>query len=180
MAEPIAVRVRDCACPGTPHAEGDVVYVAPTASLRLGLAVEADTGAALAEVIANAGPAPSGGWNEGNSQSLAVSMTDRLRRRYLETYVRFGTVGWNFEDEDGPMPFDAEVLLADYALGQPIAERCDELYGETVTRPLLARLNRPSGPGRTRATTSAKVTPIRPRRKSSSPATSAASRQSVG
>ncbi len=181
MAEPVFVRVRDCECPGTPHAvEGDGVSVAPTASLRLGLAAESDSGAALAETIAAAGPPPPGGWNSTNSEPLAIDMTERLRRRYLETYVRLGTVGWNFEDADGPIPFDVEVVLADYAIAQPVAEKCDELYGETVNRPLVERLKRLSPTGPTPDTTSARPTPIQSRRKRSSPATSAASKRSTG
>lgn len=38
MPDLVPVRVRDCACPDTPHAEGDIVYLAPKPSLDLGVA----------------------------------------------------------------------------------------------------------------------------------------------
>ena len=129
MTEPIAVRVRDCACP-TPHEEGDVVYLAPKLTLAGGLQAQAD-------IIEAAG----------NGGMLAAS--------WQITFVKHGAIGWNFIDDEGPVPFDVNVLLDDYELASPVAEKADELYGESVMRPLLQRLNPTSRNGRTNGSTSA-------------------------
>lgn len=132
MREPIAVRVRDCACPNTPHEEGDVIYVAPTLSLAGGLEAREDIRAAL-----------------GNGKMLA--------ERWLVTFVRHGAIAWNFLDADGdPLPFDVDDILADFELAEPVAEKCDELYGELVTRPLVESIRKISQRGRTGASTSPK------------------------
>ena len=109
---------------------------------------------------------------------MAADMTERLRRRWLITYVRHGAVGWNFEDTAGPIPFDVEAVLDDYSVAQPVAEKGDELYGDTVTRPLLARLATPSRRGPKADSTSVTKRPTPPRRRRSSPASSAAMRRS--
>ena len=172
----VAVRVRDCACSGNHGEEGDVVYVAPTLSLSGGLAAEHDNSVALAETLMNAGKAPPGGWNDTNSEPLALDMAERMRTRLLVTYVRYGAVGWNFEDEQGPIPFDVEAILADYGIARAVAEKCDELYGETVTRPLLDRLGTSSQRGRTARSTSQNGSTVKQRRPSS-PATTAATKR---
>ena len=123
MPEPVVVRVRDCACPDTPHADGDVVYLRPKLSLAGGIAAQQD-------LIASDG-------------DPAV-----LTRLWLETFVRHGVTGANWE------PFSVQDLLDDFDLGLPVAERAEELYGEAVLRPL--GLSRPSSskPGPTRSSTS--------------------------
>lgn len=132
-----------------------MVYVAPTLSLSGGLAAEHDNSMALAETLLHAGKAPPGGWNDDNSEPLALDMAERMRTKLLVTYVRYGATGWNFEDEQGPIPFDVEAVLADYGIARAVAEKCDELYGETVTRPLLDRLGTRSQRGRMARSTSA-------------------------
>lgn len=121
---PVEVRVRDCECPGTPHGEeGDVVYVAPRPSLACGLEAREDV-----------------------RQSLGSGTL--LAERWLVTFVKHGAIGWNFLDEDGdPVPFDVRVLLGDFDLAEPIAEKCDELYGDTVTRPFLESIRKLSQRG---------------------------------
>jgi len=176
MAEPVAVRVRGCECPGTPHSDGDVVFVRPTLSLAGGLEAENDQSAALVETFAAAGTPPPGGFSKDQQSQMAIEMTERLRRKWLVTYVRNGAVGWNLVDEAGPIPFDLEAVLDDYGLGQAVAEKCDELYGETVARPLLARLATPSRPGRMVRSTSPR-TSTSPRRERSSPASTVGSRR---
>ena len=122
------VRVGDCACPDTPHADGDEVYLTEKISLEGGLAAQQD--------IATAG-------SDGNA----------LTRRWLITFVRFGAVGWNLRDEDGPRPFDVEALLADFGLAEPVADRAAELYSEAVMRPLLRASSKDSPTGSTRSST---------------------------
>lgn len=155
MAELVAVRVRGCECPGTPHeADGDLVYLTPTPSLRLGLEAQKDIREAL-----------------GDGTLLA--------EKWLVTFVTYGAVGWNLVDEDGdPVPFDVNALLADFAISAPVAEKADELYGEAVTRPLLERLRSISKRGLTGASMSPTNGSTQQRRKRSSPATTAASKRS--
>lgn len=182
MRDNLPVRVRDCECPETPHGtpdpetglDGDVIFVLPRPSLQLGLASEVDQANALAETFKAAGPGP---FTEADHQRLADDMGLRLRGKLLETYIRHGAVGWNFQDETGPIPFDVEEVIADFAIAGPVADFCDEIYGETVTRPLVQRAQKLSGTGRTASTTSPRPTPIRKRRASSSRRASAGSRR---
>lgn len=153
MAELVAVRVRDCACPDGVHEGGDLVFLAPTPSLQLGLEAQRDIRESL-----------------GSGSMLA--------ERWLVTFVRYGAIGWNFEDGDGPMPFDVETILADFSLASPVAERADELYGEAVTRPLLARLRTISQRGPTAGSTSRTTGSTPKPRKRSSRATTAATKRS--
>jgi hypothetical protein len=125
---PEKVRVRDCACPGTPHEEGDFVLLAPTLSAEGGIAAEQD----MAE----------------NRD------TDVLTRKWLLTFLRHGAIGWNFQDESGDIPFDIDVLMADWALARPVAIRAGELYQASVISPFLPTPAKRSPTGRTRATTS--------------------------
>ncbi len=155
MTEPIEVRVRDCACPNEPHPDGDVVYLSSTLSLQGGLAAQAD-------IIKSAG----------NGTELAAA--------WRVSFVRHGATGWNLLDEDGdPVPFDVDALLSDYGLAYLVAEKADEVYGDAVMRPLLARLKTTSPSGRTKQPTSptsgSTPTPL----KRSSRGTTAASKQSA-
>lgn len=155
MSEPVEVRVRDCACPNTPHPDGDVVFLAPKLSLAGGLAASADISTAL-----------------GNGTMLA--------ELWLVTFVKHGAIGWNLLDEDGdPVPFDVRVLLDDYDLAMPVAEKADELYGDTVARPFLTRLKAISRRGPTAPSTSPTEPSTTKPRKRSSPATTAGSRRSA-
>lgn len=152
----VPVRFRGCECPGTPHSEeGDVAYLTPKLSLAGGLVASADISAAL------------------GSGSM-------LKELWLVTFVRYGVAGWNLVDEDGdPVPFDVEVLLDDYDLAMPVAEKADELYGDTVARPFLSRIKEISRRGRTNGSTSPTPKSPRKRRERSSPATTAGSRPST-
>jgi hypothetical protein len=156
MAELVPVRVRDWSGPDPDsHPEGDIVFVLPTPSLKLGLEAQRDIRESL-----------------GDGSMLA--------ERWLVTFVKYGAIGWNFEDEDGPIDFDVEVVLADYSIASPVAEKCDELYGEAVTRPLLNRLRNISQRGpRAGSTSRTPGSTPKPRRRSS-PATTAATKRSSG
>lgn len=127
------VRVRDCACPGTPHEEGDFVYLAPTLSAEGGIAAEQDM--------------------------TSTRDSDELTRKWLITFVRFGARGWNLVDEDGDVPFDVDDLLADWAIARPVALRAGELYQAAVIAPFQQQPAKRSPTGRTRATTSARRSP---------------------
>lgn len=158
MDDLVPVRARDCTCPNTPHAEGDFVSILPRPSLDLGLEAQYD----LSQVMDDKG----------------VVDGTRLKARWLKTYIRMGAVAWNLTDADGaPVPFDVNVILADYEFAYPIADRCDDLYSEAILRPLMARLNAISPNGRTAASTSRPVRSIRSRPVRSSPNGSAATVQ---
>lgn len=128
MRSTLFVRVRDCACPGSPHEEGDGVFLSSTLSAEGGIAAEQQMG--------------------------EIRDVDQLTQKWLVTFVRYGAQGWNFLDEDGPVPFDVEDLLADWGLARPVALRAAELYQEAVSAPFQTAPARPSANGRTRATTS--------------------------
>ncbi len=159
MADAEKVRVRDCACPGTPHnGEGDWVLLAPTLSLEAGLAAEQD----LREI---------------NAQYPEDERSNALQRRWVVTFVKYGAKGWNLQGEDGDLPFDVDAILADYGLAQPVADRAADLYTDAVLRPFQTRLAARSPTGQTSDTTS--HPPARTRKSSarSSPATTAATPQ---
>ena len=124
MPDLVPVRVRDCACPDTPHDEGDIVFIAPTLSLEGGIAAQQDLTAAFPD-------------------------TDAVTRRWLITFVRYGAKGANFID-----PFDVEILLADFTLATPVAEAANDLYSEAVLRPLGLTPSSSSPTGRTARSTS--------------------------
>ena len=174
-AERIPVRVRDCACPATPHTEpdpvtgldGDVVFLLPALSLEGGAAAELD----LME-----------------SQGMAdrERATRWLLARWTSTYVRYGAVAWNWTrlDENGrpePLPFDVEALLSDYRVSKEVANKANELYSEAVLGPLLEaapaaqpnRAQRRSRTGRTGSSTSPRRGSTPKPSRSSSPADSA-------
>ena len=130
MPDLIPVRVRDCACPDTPHAEGDEVYLLPTLPMEGGLAAEQDLFAAAGD-------------------------SNLLTRLWLRTFVTHGAVGWNLTDADGkPVPFEVEAITADWALARPVANRASELYADTVMAPFLKEQAARSPTGPTAATTS--------------------------
>lgn len=154
MNQPVSVRVRDCECPEKPHAEeGDVIYLAPKLSLAGGLQSTADIQKAL-----------------GDGTFLA--------ELWRVTFVKHGAVGWNFTDEDGdPVPFDVNVLLDDYELARELADKADDLYGETVARPFVQKLKTISRRGRTGDSTSPTRQSTPRQRGRSSPATTAATKR---
>lgn len=169
MTNTVAVRVRGCECPGTPHADkaayngsgdidGDVVFLRAKPSMPLGLAVQAD-------IIRTAG-----------------SPVGLLKRAWAMSYIREGVVGWNFTDEKGEVrPLDLEELIDDFDMGMAVCEKADELYGDRVVSPLLEAMfpastetsPQPSQPGLTTDSTSPNRASRRSRSKRSSPATTA-------
>jgi hypothetical protein len=141
MSELVPVRVRDCACPDTPHAdEGDLVYLLPTLPFDGGILAEQQM-----------------------LEAAAAGDGNRLNRMWLRTFLEYGATGWNLTDEDGePVPFDLDVLLADWRLSRPAADRASDLYAASVMEPFQTALAESSptgqtgrGTSRTRARTSA-------------------------
>ena len=124
MPELVPVRVRDCACPDAPHADGDIVYIAPRLSLEGGIAAQQDL------VAADGDPTV-------------------LTRLWLVTFVRYGARSANFLD-----PFDIEAILSDFEIASPVAEACNDRYAEAVLRPLGLMPSPNSRAGRTGGSTS--------------------------
>jgi hypothetical protein len=144
VSDNVPVRVRDCACPGTPHPEGDLVYILPKIGLEGGTAAQVDFSTTQREIpLTDADRA-----SEDDPTPRRRLFSQTLQRRWMVTFVRFGAVGWNLVDENGPLPFDVEELLSDFDLAYPVADRADDLYAEAVMRPLLEASERtsPSSP----------------------------------
>jgi hypothetical protein len=73
-------------------------------------------------------------------------------------FLRHGIVAWSFVDEDGkPLPISNATIAdrLDWATAHEVAEKCDELYGADLFRPLLARMATFSPPGPRAVSTSA-------------------------
>ena len=125
MAEPIAVPVGACRCPGKPHVDGDTVYLAPKMTIPMGIAA----------------------WHVVRNATDAADLEGRLANIYLH----FGIVGWSFVDSETPdsdprlvrwNPDKAEILIEKYLPlwegGFTVAQRADELYGEAIFLPLAS------------------------------------------
>jgi hypothetical protein len=134
------VRVRDCACPDTPH-EGHFVFVTSTLSLEGGVEAEA----ALIAAITTAGKGPV------DTKALEVLWRD--------IFVRHGVVGWDLCDEDGePIPFSLEALREDFSIARPVLLHIENKdWGELVIAPFQTTPATPSRSGPTPATTSARA-----------------------
>jgi hypothetical protein len=166
MGSLIEVRVRDCACPATPHSEvGDIVYIRPKIGLEGGIAAQVDFATTQREIPLTDADRDS----EDNPTPQRRLFSQTLQRRWMVTFVRFGAVGWNLVDEKGPVPFDVEELLADYDLAYTVADRADDLYAEAVMRPLLPPPSKTSTSGPNVVSMSRAKKSTRSQQRSSSP-----------
>ena len=138
-----AVRFRDCACPGTPHDDGDIVIL----RAHLGFTAGAEAYRKITDCI----------WEtKGDVQKAMELMAERVG----PVYLREGPLSWNVLDEKGePVPLDCTELPFPEAL--EIVEAASALYTTEISLPLAKRMNGPSGNGRT-------ATSIPPRTRSSS------------
>jgi len=144
MPDPIEVRFRDCTCPGTPH-DGDVAYLRPYLDYAGGAE-------ALASVTVTD--------DQGNSTLADVS---EWPQRIGPIFIRRGVIGWNVEDEDGPVPVTREALEAlRWEDAYELADRADDLYGGQVLAPLVKRMQMSSKAGRTNGSTPRRASPKRP------------------
>lgn len=131
---PIDVRVRDCACPETPHQdEGDLVYLRDHLSAEGGIAAE--------------------------QEIVKYDDDDERTRAMLLLFVRHGATGWNLVDENGPREFDVDELLDDWTMARPVTLAAGEAYLEAVMNPLVRERSERSPTGPTRATTSRRQRP---------------------
>jgi len=108
------VRFRDCACPGTPHPNGDTVTFRPQLDFDGNVA-------ALSAIFGEGEPVASKAWR---------------------VYLFEGPVAWNLLDADGdPLPLTREALEAlPFADQFEIADRGDDIYRDTVLSPLVRKI----------------------------------------
>ncbi len=141
MPDPIPVRFRDCACPGSPHPDGDVAYLRPYLDYRGGAAVMA----AIAKV--------------GDEQ-------ERFAELVGPVYIERGVEGWNLLDEAGePVPCTPEALDAlRWEEAYELAQKADDTYGPQVLAPFLKRMPMSSKPGPTNGSTHRRAPSSRKRR----------------
>jgi hypothetical protein len=117
----IEVSLGECRCPGTPHPDGDLLYLRPKLGLAAGVAIQQT-------VIDMAG------------NRSAPDITGLLS----EAYLRYGVADWNLLDDAGkPLELTPETLreqvLDDFERATPAADRADELYMQATIGPLLPK-----------------------------------------
>jgi hypothetical protein len=132
--------VLGCLCPGTPHDHD-------TVNLRAELGPAAGFAAVAAIQVVQKGES---------------NIEEQLGRIYAE----HGILDWTFVDEDGnPVePSLENIRRLTWDAIYPIAAKGDDLYAESLLRPLLARLSASSPNGRTARSTSAKPRTSRTRK----------------
>lgn len=156
MEELIPVRMRDCACPGAPHAEGDFAYLKPRADIAVGLAVH--------QVVYNSVDS-----TQQNGSSLTPDQAfGQMQIKLGMAYTVHGIARWDLLDEHGK-PLDIASAILNGKVGwtevMPVADKAATLYSEEVLVPLAASLRTSSPRGQTRRSTSAKTRSSRGRRK---------------
>jgi hypothetical protein len=151
-----------CPCEGTPHPDGDIVYLYPELSAPAGMAVR-------------------GLMVEGASGIGAETFQERLGELWLKVAV----ASWTFLDDDGsPIPLTPENIVRALPYGKGgrlVADKADDLYADSVVAPLVKQLETLSKPGRTPSSpraTSASRNGTAKRRSRSSTATTAKARRS--
>lgn len=129
----IPVRMRDCSCPGQPHAAGDFAYLKPQADLSIGLAAHT--------AIFNSGT---------DVEELQVALG--------KAYTVNGIHHWDLLNAEGkPLPVSkAAVEALSWAAIAPVADKASMLYSDEVLAPLQARASKLSPNGRTKGSTSPK------------------------
>jgi hypothetical protein len=130
--ELVPVRMSDCRCPGSPHPDGDIAYLRPYLLFE-------------------------GGMEALRAMSRADGDVSLFGTLVGPVYIRHGVVSWNRLDDAGePVPVTPEALAAlRYEDAYELADRADDLYGESVIAPLARRIAKSSAGGRTGASTSA-------------------------
>jgi hypothetical protein len=143
----VPVPVGACLCPGTPHQDGDIVYL----RAKLGLA----GGTTLQRLIVEASQNHSNGSTVGKMFEAEVSGT------LAEAYLLVGVESWNLLGENGgPIPVTPDTiksqLLDDFARAAPVADKADDLYVGPVLDPLVQRAAALSSTSMTNGLTSVK------------------------
>jgi len=158
----VPVQLGFCPCAGTPHPDGDVVYLYPELPTPAGIRARAY-------------------FRDGTFSGMAtVDVEEGIARLWLSMCV----ADWTFVFDDGkPIPVTPDNVLRalPYAKGgREVAGKADDLYVESITAPLADALARLSQPGPTpsgRRPTSPRKTSTRTRRSPSSTATTGRARR---
>ncbi len=115
-AVPTEVNLGACRCPGSPHANGDIVWLKPKAGIDMGLAATV--------ALRRSGNRP------GDVQA-ALGMV----------FLRYGISAWTFTDaRKEPVPVTADTIdewLPWDEGGFEVADAADNLYASTVIAPLV-------------------------------------------
>jgi len=123
----VSVRIGACLCPGTPHADGDFVFLRPKLDLRGGFRVKRRlidlNRAAFAED------------KQADLADLEIALA--------EAYLSEGIFEWNLVDTEGPLPINPETLrdhlFNDYSRAEAVADKADDLYRPAILDPLVER-----------------------------------------
>lgn len=158
----VPVQLGYCPCAGTPHADGDTVYLYPELSAPAGIRARAFFRDAMTSTLSQV------------DAEAAIA----------ELWLSVGVAEWTFVFDDGrPIPVTPEnvVRALPYAKGgRQVADTADDLYVTSVTAPLLERLRGLSKPGSTpssrRATSPRTASRPKPRKRSSTATTDRAPR----
>jgi hypothetical protein len=133
MDDLIAVGIGECLCPGTPHADGDWVYLRPKLDLRGGFRVKRR----LLDLNQAA-------YAEDEAAKPSSEQMSQLEIQLAEVYLEEGIADWNLVDEEGqPRPLTPEALreyiFSDYVRAEAVADKADDLYRPPVLDPLFQR-----------------------------------------
>lgn len=112
---PVEVRLTSCDCPGTPHADGDLIYLRPRADMNMGLAAQV----ALRQ---------SGNYR-GDAESALLSVM-----------VRYGVIAWTCRDAEGPVRVTTDAVVERLGWSNDamaVMAKARELYWDTVLAPLV-------------------------------------------
>ena len=161
--ELVPVRVGYCPCEGSPHADGDTVYLYPELSMSGGMAAQG----AISEAMTDTG-------------------LDQVRLQELlaQVWITHGVASWTFLADPQPngerptIPLTPENIVRALPFGKGgrlVADKADDLYNEAVLAPLVEMSNMllKRGSTRTPAQTSSNRATRRSQPKRSSTATTA-------
>ena len=148
QVELVPVRLGFCPCEGTPHEDGDVVYLKPELTPLEGIRARS--------IVAN--------WIEDGGLN-AVEANVAL----AELWFSIGIDSWTFLADDGtsiPVTPENIVRALPYGKGgQLVADAADDLYTQMVIDPLVKKISGLSSDGST--ATSVQASPNRATRRSS-------------
>lgn len=133
MQSTTAVTGIPCPCPGTPHPDGDTVYLRDKLGLRAGATLQS---LIIASRRQNARD------DDAEPPPLTPMQTAEVNGNLIEQYVLLGVVGWTFVDGKGQkVPVHSDTirswLLDDFERATPVADAADDLYKDAVIGPLV-------------------------------------------
>lgn len=138
QVELVPVRLGFCPCEGTPHEDGDIVYLRPELTPLEGVRARS--------IVGN--------WIEDGALN-----TVEANVALAELWFSIGIDSWTFLDDDGkPIPVTPENIVRALPYGrggQLVADAADDLYTQMVITPLVAKISGLSSDGSTATSTPA-------------------------